>query len=283
MLKNALSANTDQLQDKIEAAKNETARVVNDSSAIAAASNAVDNISAATGACDSTDEITIAGKMKAMAEPFQDMEAKLDKLTAIVADLTLAISQSNNLAQDIKTGDATTWDNVKALAGAASHLNSAVQSADAKVGRMVTKLAELEKHQTLALLEAERKVKELAMDDARNKALAAGNAFEDKKKKTVLSAASSEAELKQAMELVESAAAAAETQSVGAISSAEELMRAVLPSRLTKGALKVMLCAMKNDPNIHYIHHFSKIQNDKNNRPVPIDTKSRLSTNRGER
>jgi hypothetical protein len=265
-LKEALGANTNQLQAKIKTAKNETAKVASDASALAAAKSTVDTIVAAAGKADSTDSKTIAGQIKAIAEPFQDVEVKLDKVTAAVADLTMAISQANTLALDINIGDATTWDNVKALAGAVINLNSAVQNAEAAVGKMETKLAGLKKQQTVPLLEAQKKVNKIAKDDAKNKAHAAEKAFEDKGKKIVLSAASSETELKEAMKLVESAVAAAETLAAEAASAAEDLMRAVMPSRLTRGALKVMLLAMKNDPNIHYMRRFWKEQDDKNNR-----------------
>ncbi len=261
-LKEALGEGSNQLQARIKTAKEECAKGAADTGALAAAKNAVKEIADAVGTADSMDDETIAGRIKAIAEPLQDVGVDMDKAVAAVVELSAAISRADLLAQSIKIGDATTWDNIKKLSGLMSKLKTAVQNTETASSAVKTKLEGLKKQQTMALLEAQKKLNELFLDDAGKKAEAAEKAFKDEKKNTALSVGSSEAKLKEAIQNADSALLSAETLAVGAAAAAEEIMRAVLPSRLTKGVLQIMLDTIKKDPNIGHIRRFWKVQMD---------------------
>ena len=262
-LKEALGDGSNQLQAMIKAAIEDSEKGASDAAALSAAQNAVKQIAAFIGTADSTDEKTIAGRIKGITEPFQDLQGNLDKAVSSVADLDAAVSRADILAQGIKDGDAATWDNVKKLSVSVSKLKAAVQSTE-KAGRgVISKLDALNQQQTMAFLEAKKKFGEIDFSDAGSKAEAAQKVFDDKEKNVALSAGSSEAKLKEALKHVESAVQSAEILGSGAGEAAEKTMRAVMPSRLTKGLLKVMLDTIRKDPNICHIRHFWNAQKDK--------------------
>ncbi|MFO7666784.1 MAG: hypothetical protein R6V76_09210, partial [Desulfobacterales bacterium] len=262
-LKEVLGEGSNQLQAGIKAAKDESAKGASDAAALAAVKSTVNEIADLIGTAGSMDEKTIAGRIKGIADPFQDLQLNLDKAVSTVADLNAAISRADILAQSIKSDDATTWDSIKKLSGLISNLKAAVQSTETASRGVGTKLDRLKKQQAMAFLEAKNKFSEIDLDDAGSKTEAAEKVFEDKEKNVTLAAGSSEAKLKEAIKHADSAVQSAETLASVAAEAAEKTMRAVLPSRLTKGVLRVMLDTIKKDPNIHHIRHFWNVQSDK--------------------
>lgn len=234
-------------------------KIPTDANAIAAASKAVNDIAAASGADQSIADKTIAGMMTDISEPFKHVAAKLEMAVASVTALARAAGRANTLAQSIQTGDDTTWDTVKALAEELSKLKTAVKITETACTQMSKKLEESKAQQATALLEVRKILKELAIDDARNKTEAAEKAFRNKAGKIALSAGSKDG-LDEAIQKVKPAVAAAIALASGAGEVAKGAIRAVLPFRLTIQILKVMLGSMETDPNIHYVRHFWKEQ-----------------------
>jgi hypothetical protein len=263
-IKKALGTDKDQLQAKLKAAKEEIAKVANDPKAVADVQSAVTAVDTDVGHKKSMDSDTIAGQVNTIVEPFKDVEAKLDKAVTTVTDLAAAISQTNTLAQGIYKKDAASWDYVKALASTLSKLKVAIQNTVTKHSQVHIRLGGLNKQQTIALREAQKKVKELATNDAAKKVEAAEKVFTDEADNNVpLSADSSDKDLNEGKKKAGSAVTAAETLASNAEKAAEEVMRTVLPLRLTKGILEVMLGAMEHAPNIHYLRHYWQVQGDK--------------------
>lgn len=260
---------------------------VENADSVGKAKSAVDNVVTLVGAAESPDENTTAGKMNAIAKWFQDAETQLETAIATIGDLATAITLANTLAQSIKKDDPTTWDNVKALASTLSKLTKAVEGVETARSSAEKKLDGLNVQQTLALREAQKKVKELSTADAKSKAEAAEKAFEGGAESKVevtgtattnaagpeqapngdankaLSAASDREKIKAAKAKVEPAVTAAETLASDAEATAEEAMRTVLPLRLTKEILEVMLAALERDPNIHYLRCYWNRQGNK--------------------
>jgi len=258
VLKEALGAGAEKLQAKIATAKESVAKLKDDGD-IAATKAALAPIASFVGTAESTGDESIAAKMKVLAEPFEDVDTKVTEVTTKVTDLATAITTADTLAQSIKKDDATSWDNVKALASALSKLTKAIADTEAARKDVDDKINKVAIQQTLGLRESQKKVKELSTADAKKKAEEAEKAFKEGED-YLLSASSEQAKLTDAKTKVEEAVKAAETLVSAVGPAAEGAMTAVLPIRLTKEILGVMLHAMQNDPNIHYIRHFWKVQ-----------------------
>jgi chromosome segregation ATPase len=256
-----LGDGADHLKEKINAAISEVGKAAADVNAIEGARNAVADVVTAVGSSGSTGDDTIAGMMKAIAEPFKDIDTNLCQVITKVAALATAVTDANTLAQSIRKDDATTWDNVKALANALSKLRKAVEDTETARSGVKIKLEKLDAQQTLALREVQSKVKNLSTVDAKEKAEASEKAFKGEADNVALSAGTSE--LNEAKKKVDPAVTAAESLAAMANAAAEKAMRIVLPLRLTEGILEVMLCAMKCDPNIHYLRRYWQVQVEK--------------------
>jgi hypothetical protein len=260
-LKAALGVAADQLQGKINAAIQEVGKVVGDVNAVDGAKNTVAAVVTAVGSSGATGNDTIAGMMEAIAKPFKDVDTKLSQVIQKVTVLAADVKDAHTLAQSIKKDDAATWDNVKALVGPLSKLTKIIEDTETARRNVKKRLDKLDAQQTLVLREAREKVNNLPIDDAKEKAEISEKAFKDESNNVALSAGSSG--LSEAKKKVDPAVTVAETLASIVNAVAEETMRIVLPLRLTKGILEVMLSAMKCDPNIHYIRHYWQVQIEK--------------------
>lgn len=261
-LKEMLGTGSGQLQEKIATAKDEVAKVAKNAKAIKAAKDAIHAIAEVVGTAESTGGGTVMGKMKDISGPWKDIDTKLTRLVTAILALNTAATQANTLSQSIKKDDASTWDNVKALASLLSGLRKAVAETETARSDVEQKLEKLNAEQTLALREAQKKVTELSVADAREKTEAVERSFRDKDR-FLLSAGSPGSELGRAKTAVESAVSAAEKLSAAVNAATEEARRAVLPLRLTQGILEVILGAIHSDPNIHSVLHYWEAQINK--------------------